>query len=147
MRASSAAVAQRQAPVQQVLRRLSEFLRYGLSSGLALGLDYALLVVLTEGGGLHYFASAAIGFCAGMILIYALSVSFVFEQRRLTSAAAEFTRFVTIGLLGLCLNQLLLWLVVSSFSLSYALAKIPTAGVVFLFNFTARRALLFSTKT
>jgi len=30
--------------------------------------------------------------------------------------------------------------------LSYQLAKVPTAGIVFLFNYLARRNLLFSAK-
>jgi putative flippase GtrA len=126
-------------------RRLQlELFKYGLSSALALAVDYSLLIALTELVGLHYILSASIGFCAGMLVAYLLSITFVFEQRRLASPSLEFTTFLAIGLLGLCLTQVMLWGIVASSSLPYTLAKAPTAVIVFLFNFAARRALLFS---
>jgi putative flippase GtrA len=121
-----------------------ELIKYGLSSGLALAVDYSLLIGLTEYVGLHYVVSAAIGFLGGMIIAYVLSVTFVFEQRRLASASLEFISFAAIGMLGLCLTQILLWGIVSTSPLPYSLAKAPTAILVFLFNFAARRAILFS---
>jgi putative flippase GtrA len=56
----------------------------------------------------------------------------------------ELASFVAIGVAGLALNQLLIWTLVSRFGLDVALAKAPTAGAVFMFNFLARRALLFA---
>jgi putative flippase GtrA len=125
-------------------RPITELFRYALGSIVALAIDYGLLVLLTEVAGLHYLVSAAIGFCSGLIVIYLMSIRFVFEERRLESASLEFATFVAIGIAGLALNQLLLWSMVTLASLSYALAKVPTAGVVFLFNFTVRRSVLFS---
>jgi putative flippase GtrA len=120
-----------------------DLFKYGLSSALALAIDYGLLIVLTERVGLHYAASAAIGFCAGVLVTYTLSVTFVFKQRRVLSTRLEFAGFLAIGVLGLGINQALLWALVTYSPLPYSLAKAPTAVVVFLFNFAARRALLF----
>jgi len=55
--------------------------------------------------------------------------------------------FVVTGVLGLLLNEALMELFVEHIGLTVAIAKIPTAGAVFLFNFTARRTLLFSKDT
>jgi putative flippase GtrA len=120
-----------------------EFGRYAACSALALAVDYSLLVTLTEYMALHYMASSAIGFSAGVSLAYVLSIRFVFEQRRL-EGSLEFVSFVAIGVLGLLLNQVFLWCLVTFSSLSYALAKAPTAVIVFVFNFSARRSFLFS---
>jgi hypothetical protein len=121
---------------------LREFLLYGLSSALALGLDWSLLVGLTA-AGLNYLVAAAIGFCSGMVVTYGLSVAVVFRHRRLTSRWQELAAFIGIGLAGLALTQVLLALWVEVFGMTPGLAKIPTAGLVFLFNFGVRRALLF----
>ena len=123
---------------------LVELVKYGLGSALALAVDWTLLIVLTELVGLHYLASATLSFSCGMIVAYALSISVVFKHRSMSDRSAELLTFVAVGLAGLILNQALMWSIVTYTPLGYLAAKVPTMGVVFLFNFTARRALLFS---
>ena len=121
-----------------------QLFKYGAASAVALGVDYGLMVALTELAGFHYLASATVGFCCGAVVAYVLSVTFVFTERRLASPAMEFGLFVLIGVAALGLNQALLFALVDGAGLHYALAKIPVTGFVFLFNFAARKALLFS---
>jgi putative flippase GtrA len=121
----------------------SEFLRYGLTSAAGLALDYGLLIALTEWAHLPIAASAAIGFTAGLILVYGFSVRFVFAQRRVSNAWLEFVAFAAIGLAGLLINEVVLLSLIDQLHVPYQLAKTPTAAVVFLFNFVARRTLLF----
>ena len=123
---------------------LVQLFKYGAASGVALAVDYGLMVALTELAGLHYLVSATIGFCCGAVVAYMLSVAFVFTERRLASAGVEFALFVLIGVAALGLNQALLFALVDGAGLHYALAKVPVTGVVFLFNFGVRKAVLFS---
>ena len=118
--------------------------KYFLVSLAALGVDYGLLVFLTGVGRLHYLVSAAIGFSAGLAVNYALSVTLVFRERRLKSRRLEFAGFFAIGAIGLILNEALMKLFVETFGLAYVLAKIPATGVGFVFNFGARKVLLFT---
>lgn len=115
-----------------------------MASFAALVVDFGLLVALTEWAHLNYLVSAAVGFCVGLIVNYILSVTLVFSQRRLNSRRLEFLGFLVIGLLGLALNEILMKTFVEALGLGYALAKIPAAGVSFVFNFVTRRVLLFS---
>lgn len=126
--------------------QLRQFVLYGLISAVALVLDIGLLIFLTEYVGIYYLVSASISFMMGMLLVYVVSISFVFDERRVSSTSLEFTGFVAIGIAGLLLNAFLLWCITSGTPLSYQLAKLPTAGIVFLFNYFARRHLLFKTK-
>jgi putative flippase GtrA len=121
-----------------------QFLKYGLASALALAVDWALMVGLTEFAGLPYLASATVGFAAGMVVAYTLSVRFVFSERRLRSPAAELMIFALVGLAALALNHVLLLVLVERFGMHYAAAKAPVAVACFLLNFTLRKALLFS---
>ena len=118
--------------------------KYFLVSLAALALDYGLLVALTALGRVHYLISAAVGFTAGLALNYALSVAFVFRERRIADRRWDFVGFALVGLAGLVLNEALMKLFVEWAGLGYALAKIPATGVGFVFNFGARRALLFT---
>jgi putative flippase GtrA len=120
-----------------------EFIRYALCSLLALGADMGLLLLLHH-VGLHYLLAAAIGFCVGLFVAYALSIRFAFSQRRVADARAEFILFASVGLLGLALTQILLHAFVGGTGMALASAKIVTAGFVFLFNFGARKVLLFT---
>nr|WP_255609502.1 GtrA family protein [Methylosinus sp. Sm6] len=97
-----------------------------------------------EALGISYPIAAAIGFSCGLALVYLSSIWFVFEDRRSIRPGLEFTAFVAIGLAGLLLTEALMHVLVERLGLSPALAKVPTAGFVFLFNFVARRGLLFS---
>jgi len=126
----------------KVPRVLRDLILYGFCSAAALGLDCALLYGLTH-MGLGYLPAAAISFFVGMLLAYYLSVRFVYGDRRSLDWKREAAGFFLIGFLGLLLNQLILFAAVGVIGLSLALAKLLSAGLVFLFNFAARRSLLF----
>jgi putative flippase GtrA len=130
----------------QLWRRLPEGLRelalYGLASALALGVDWGLLLILTK-VGVNYLVASGAGFTSGIGVTYVLSVSMVFRHRPVADRRREFVGFLGVGLAGLILTQGLMALWVEALHWTPGLAKIPTAGVVFLFNFTVRRALLF----
>lgn len=124
--------------------QLRQFVLYGGVSVAALAVDYGLLIFLTETVGLFYLVSATISFLVGMLLVYVSSVGFIFGERRLDNRSLELTSFALIGVAGLVLNGLLLWAITTGTPLGYQLAKLPTAGLVFLFNYIARRNLLFT---
>jgi len=132
--------------VTDLWRRLPVALRelglYGLASAAALAVDWGLLLVL-HGAGLNYLVATAIGFSAGIAVTYGLSVSVVFRHRPIADRKREFAGFLGVGLAGLVLTQLLMAFWVERLAMAPGLAKIPTAGLVFIFNFTVRRALLF----
>ena len=120
-----------------------ELILYTLASGLALALDVTVLQLgLLAGAGLAL--AAALGFIAGLVLIYGLSTQLVFRQRRLADARLEFAGFAGIGLIGLLLTEALLWLLAIQAGLPALPAKLATALVVFLCNFVLRKQLLFT---
>src|ERR1041385_7214845 len=87
----------------------SEFYRYVVVGGLSTVCDASTLFSLTRFAGVHYLVSAPIGFCIGTIVNYFLSGSWVFERRTMNNRSAELTIFTLIGLVGLLLNELILW--------------------------------------
>jgi putative flippase GtrA len=132
-------------PAPALLNRLYvESFKYFLVSALALAVDFGLLAFLTSVLKINYLIAAAVGFLAGLVINYLLSVTLVFQERRLRSRRLQFLFFLGIGLLGLVLTELSMALLVGGLGLGYAVAKVGAAGVSFTFNYVARRLLLFT---
>ncbi|MCC0003189.1 MAG: GtrA family protein [Methylobacteriaceae bacterium] len=132
-------------------RALTTFVKdaigYGAASVVALAVDWGMLVALVRLAGAHYLVASGVAFMTGLAVAYALSTAFVFKGRAKYGAGVEFVGFLVTGLLGLALNQALLYVFVGKFGAPVEFAKAPTAGFVFSFNFLTRRLLLFSAKS
>jgi len=124
-----------------------EFIRYGFASAIALFFDAGLLLLLTEYFGLSYLLSGALAFTAGLIVVYFLSVFWVFQKRIVKSTTAEFAIFALIGLVGLGFTEAVLYVLTSLFGIYYLVSKIASVIVVFTWNFAARKWILFRTET
>jgi putative flippase GtrA len=122
----------------------SEGLRYFAASALALAVDFGSYSGLIRLAGVDYLVAAPIGFALGLATIYLLSIRWVFRQRRLKNARAEFALFALLGLAGVALNQGIVYAGVEFFALAPEAAKIASAGVVFCFHFVSRKLLLFT---
>lgn len=123
-----------------------QFIRYVVVGGVAFCVDFAALFVLTSAFGVYYLTSATIGFTLGLVVNYLLCITWIFEFRTLESRMQEFALFAAIGVAGLILNNLILYALTDWAGIHYLISKAFAAGVILLFNFTLRRAILFSDK-
>ena len=96
-----------------------QLFRYFFVGGFAFVVDYGLLVLLTEVFGLHYLLSATISFIAGLVVNYFLSTSWIFRESTIENRWAEFLVFAFIGVVGLGLNNLLLYLLTDKCHIHY----------------------------
>jgi putative flippase GtrA len=126
-----------------MLKLFSEAARYAAASAVALGVDYGLLLLLTRYAGWDYRLAGTASFLGGASVAYALSVRFVFSAHRLHSRRLEFTWFVALGLVGVAINLLVLYVTVGRLGVDLVLAKAMAACCTFFANFTLRRQLLF----
>lgn len=115
--------------------------RYMLVALAGLALDFGMLVFLTGVIGVNYLAAAACGFTLGLVLTFLLSEMFVFSGPRVASLLVRFLLFAVVGLIGLGLLTLLMWVQVDLLGWSYITAKVLATGVVYAWNFFARRSL------
>jgi putative flippase GtrA len=123
---------------------LVEAFKYGLGSVGAFAADVGLLTLLVSGLGVHYVLAAAISFVVGGVVLYLLSVRFVFRYRRITDARVEMSFFVALGAVGLVVQTVVMAAAVRELHAHYLVAKLMSAGCTFLVNFGLRRSLLFS---
>ena len=120
--------------------------RYFIASLAALAADVATLSACLRAFHLSLAWSATTGFTIGALLAYFLSIRWVFRQRALAdSPVLELLTFVGIGVAGLGVTQLVLWIGVTALGLIPELAKLAAACATFAFNYIARKSLLFAT--
>jgi putative flippase GtrA len=120
-----------------------QFLRYGVVGGLAFAADFGSLYALTEWARVHYLNSAAIAFLIGLATNYSLSIAWVFPRGNLKSKWIEFGVFALIGAIGLAMNQFFIWFFTEKVTFHYLVSKLISTALVFLWNFFARKIILF----
>ena len=123
---------------------LLQLFRYTFVGGFAFLVDFGTLFFLTEFFHIHYLVSAGIAFIFGLTINYFLSVLWVFSSRTMESRLLEFFLFALIGLIGLGLTELFLWILTDILLIYYLLSKIITTIVVYFWNFFVRKLILFN---
>lgn len=121
---------------------ISQILKFGVVGGAAFVIDYGLLFLLTEYLNIHYLVSGMISFSVSVIFNYILSVFWVFNIRKKRNVKKEFILFIVFSILGLGINQIIMWLLVEKIGYYYMLAKIAATIIVMVYNFITRKFFL-----
>jgi putative flippase GtrA len=103
--------------------------------------DFGALIILTEVFNIHYLAAATAGFTIGLVITYFLSNKFVFGRSKIKSGLVEFGIFAAIGIVGLILLNIIMWVLTDGAGINYVVSKIIATIFVYIWNFLARRKL------
>ena len=128
---------------------LGQFLRYLVTGGLAFVVDFGLFALCLYVFEWHYLLANLVGLIAGLVLNYTMSIVWVFtacERTLEKQKAAEFGLFALVGFAGVGINQLLIYLMVDGLSLNEMVSKMVAAVLVLMWNFGARKLMLFREK-
>jgi putative flippase GtrA len=130
-----------------------QFFRSVFVGGLATLVDLGVFYVLAIKFHLHPNLATTISFIFGLIVNYYLTQLWVFSYTP-DSLAKSFSIFTIIGVVGLLLNNFLLYIMINYRILASALgmkdldnikitAKIIATFIVFIWNFGARKYFIF----
>ena len=124
-----------------------EFLKYFFVSILGLAGDLLTFSLCLRIVYLSWFVSASVGFFIGMSIVYFLSISFVFSKRKIKDKPiSEFLIFFIIGMFGLTITQLSLYIGIEILNINPEISKLNASILTFLFNFFLRKNALFTIK-
>lgn len=123
---------------------INQMIRYSISGAIAFSVDMTLLFILTEYAGFNYLIAAVIAFTTGMLIVYFLSVSWVFPKRSFKSRQKEIWIFFLIGVIGLGLNEVIIWSFTEFAHYHYMISKLISTIIVYFWNFFNRKYLLFN---
>ena len=127
---------------EKCLRLFEQLVKFGIVGVIAFLIDYGVLFVLTEYAGVYYLISGAISFTVSVIFNYLASMKYVFAGKEDMSKKKEFTIFVVLIVIGLGINQILMWLGVDIFHIHYMVTKIFATAFVMVYNFVTRKIFL-----
>lgn len=115
---------------------------YVIFAGFATLVDLCLLYSLTELLHIWYFHSAAFAYFIGMVTNYSLNKYLNFRNRS-KQIISQFGLFAIVALVGLGLNQLILYLLVEFAKLWYVYAKFIAIFIVMFWSFYGHKRLTF----
>ncbi len=130
--------------VKKTNNTLIQLFRYTFVGGIAFVVDFVSLYLLTEFAGFHYLYSAAIAFILGLIINYILSILWVFNGRTVNKKIIEIIIFAVIGIIGLGLNELMIWFFTEQLTIYYLYSKMISTVIVYFWNFLARKYILYN---
>ncbi|WP_099466989.1 GtrA family protein [Konateibacter massiliensis] len=121
---------------------IEQIMKFGVVGFLCFFIDYFVLFAVTEFLGINYLISSAIAFSVSVIVNYILSITFVFSTKKDANKVKEFIVFVVLSLIGLGINQIIMWFTVEKVGIYYMLAKIVATAIVMVYNFITRKIFL-----
>lgn len=120
---------------------LIQFFRYIFVGGLAAVVNIGMLFVFTNFLRLYYIISNILSFLLGLLTNYILSKKYVFQEKTNISFISEFIIYTIIGVIGLLIDTLFIWFFTDLCGIYYMISKILSTGIVFVWNFAARKVL------
>jgi putative flippase GtrA len=121
-----------------------QLLRYTFVGGLAFLVDFGALYVFTVYAQIHYMLSAALAFGLGLATNYCISILWVFNTRTIRNRGVELAIFAGLGVLGLGINELVMYVATESLGLFFMVSKVVATGFTYAWNFLSRKVILFS---
>ena len=121
---------------------IEQILKFGVVGVIATIIDFGVLIFLTEVFGINPVASATVSFIVSLTFNYVASMRYVFRHREGMSRRREFAIFVALSVIGLGINDLLMWLGTSYTTLDYRLVKVGATAIVMVWNFVTRKIFL-----
>lgn len=121
----------------------SQLIKFVLVGGIAFLIDYGIMVFLTEVFKIPSLISAAISFTVSVIFNYISSVKWVFDvDKEKNSKTKELVVFILLSIVGLGINELIMWIMDKEFGIYYMISKIVATIVVMCYNFITRKLFL-----
>lgn len=119
-------------------RLIEQVFKFGIVGVLSTILDYCLMVFLKEIVGFTELWASGISFTVSVVFNYICSMKYVFNGRDDISKKREFIVFVILSIIGLGINQFMIWIL----PIDYRISKLVATGVVMIWNFVSRKILL-----
>jgi len=120
-----------------------KFIKFGIVGFSGLFIDFGITFIAKEKLNIPKYFANAIGFLMAATSNYFFNRVWTFQSKN-PEVMVEFTEFFIISLIGLGINTLLLWILVSKFKVNFYLAKVFAIGLVTMWNFLANAFITFN---
>jgi putative flippase GtrA len=127
------------------LKRLLKFsiIRYFFVGGFAALSNLASFALFQELLHINYLIAAVLSFIIATLINYYLSIKFVFQSGTRFGKKHEMFWTYIVSLIGLALNMAILYICVSMLFLNAIVSQVIAIGLVFFWNYFARKRFVF----
>lgn len=125
----------------KLYQQFRNLILYGLIGGFCAALDFAVYTVLCECNIMPYLWANVISIHVGIFASFVLNRQFNFKVKNKT--ALRFASFYTVGLIGLGISELMLYLMVTVGGMNELVCKLISIVVVALIQFVLNKYITF----
>jgi len=129
-------------PVTAKQNELFQIIRFGLVGAFCAALDIIFFIILYDYLKINYLIANFGSTCFAILINYYISKKWVFKSGKY-SARVEFAAFMIFSIIGLVINQFLIWLFVERFFMNPKTGKIIAIILVAIFNFITKKIFVF----
>lgn len=127
--------------IKQLYSKFRNLILYGIIGSCSSGLDFLLYTLFVEVFGWHYILSNCISVLAGITTSFTLNRNYNFKIKDKTRQ--RFAIFLTIGLCGMMVSNLILYLCIDIFSWNKIVSKLLSIVLVVIFQFILNKYITF----
>ncbi len=121
---------------------LIKFLKFGIVGFSGLFIDYGFTFLFKEIFKVQKYIANSLGFIIAASSNYVLNRVWTFQSQN-PDIAVEYSEFIIISIIGLGINNLILWLMIKHLKWNFYLCKLFAIGVVTIWNFLANAFFTF----
>lgn len=120
---------------------INQILKFGIVGVIAFVIDYSFLYIFTEIFNINYLISSALSFTISLIFNYIASIKWVFNVSH-KQTITDIIIFVILSVIGLGINQLIMFVSVEKLNIYYMISKLFATAVVMVWNFITRKIFI-----
>jgi putative flippase GtrA len=130
-------------PIQITSDLIFKLIKFLVVGFIGLGVDFGITFLLKERVKVQKYLSNSIGFIIAASSNYILNRTWTFHSKN-PDILLEYSHFLFIAIIGLGINSLVLWLLVSRFKYNFYFSKLIATIVTTFWNFIANLLFTFT---
>lgn len=119
-----------------------QIFKFTIVGGIATVIDFLSIFIFKEFLHIPVIISNTLSFCIATIYNYIASIRWVFDVDENKDKKKTFVTFIVFSVIGLILNDLIMWFTTDMFQIYYLIGKIIATCFVMVFNFITRKIFL-----
>lgn len=125
---------------------MRQVVRYCISGTISTIADFFVTVALKEWLDVIPRIAAVCGFLVSIIISYTFATLWIFDQHRFDRRIYEILGYLFVTMVGAGLTWSIMYLGVNLIGIHYIIVKVFAVGVVTIWNFCAKKILVFTRK-
>lgn len=127
--------------LKKLYQKFRNLILYGVFGSISAGLDFVIYTLLVQVAGVQYLVANCISVLAGITTSFLLNRNFNFKIKDKTPQ--RFSIFLIVGLCGLLLSNLILYLCIDQLHMHKIVSKILSIVLVVFFQFILNKYVTF----